>query len=429
MRSDAFVAREIFDLEIKFIFEKTWVLLGIESQIRAPNDFLTAAIGRTSVLVTRDAGGVVRGFVNACRHKGAKLSELEEGNARYHVCAYHGWAYDASGRNVDIKDRRVDGCYGAGFDQANHDLIPLPAFGSYRGLLFGSLSADVPPLEDFLGEMRGLLDLTLDQGPNGMEFVPGRSIYTFKANWKLQMDNGLDYYHLTSAHVSYMEILRQRYEEKTGNLDAKQFDWSRRMNKQSGMFGFDHGHSAVWLEQAQPENRVIWNQMQEIESRIGKTRAAWMLNLRQYLVFPNMQIADSSATVFRTFRPVAPDLTEMRVMCFAPVGEPPENRAMRIRQFEDFYSASGFATPDDTVVFEKCQAALTSSSMDWLQGYMRGIPSQVRGPTDEARAIGINPSFGVSGPFEIQNEIAYHPAFREWMRLLSAGVEGRPAYG
>ena len=36
-----------------------------------------------------------------------------------------------------------------------------------------------------------------------MEFVPGRTAYTYNGNWKLQLDNGIDAYHLTSTHISF----------------------------------------------------------------------------------------------------------------------------------------------------------------------------------------------------------------------------------
>ncbi|MFM9969387.1 MAG: anthranilate 1,2-dioxygenase large subunit, partial [Burkholderiales bacterium] len=44
---------ELFELEMKYIFERTWSFLAIESQIAKPNDFVTATIGRTPVMVTR----------------------------------------------------------------------------------------------------------------------------------------------------------------------------------------------------------------------------------------------------------------------------------------------------------------------------------------------------------------------------------------
>jgi len=64
---DVYSDPELFELEHKFIFERTWNFLALESQIRKPNDFVTGHIGRTPVLATRDAKGSLRAFVNVCR--------------------------------------------------------------------------------------------------------------------------------------------------------------------------------------------------------------------------------------------------------------------------------------------------------------------------------------------------------------------------
>ena len=60
-------------------------------------------------------------------------------------------------------------------------------------------------------------------------------------------------------------------------------------------------------------------------------------------------------TQIRHFRPIAPDKTEVTIYCIAPKGESAEARAHRIRQYEDFFNASGMATPDDLEEFRSCQ--------------------------------------------------------------------------
>ena len=81
MHRDVFADPEILELEIQFIFERVWNFLGLESQIAKPHDFLTTHIARTPVLLTRDADGAIRGFVNVCRHKGAMLTTGGAGSA------------------------------------------------------------------------------------------------------------------------------------------------------------------------------------------------------------------------------------------------------------------------------------------------------------------------------------------------------------
>jgi len=81
---DVYSDAALFELEQKHIFECTWNFLAIESQLSKPNDFVTAHIGRTPILVTRDAKGL-RALVNVCRHKGAVVCGAESGNSKYHV--------------------------------------------------------------------------------------------------------------------------------------------------------------------------------------------------------------------------------------------------------------------------------------------------------------------------------------------------------
>lgn len=417
---------KLFEREQRHIFEKTWIFLGLESQLAKPHDFVTGHIGRTPVLVTRDDTGVVRGFINACRHKGALLSRLDTGHRRHHVCPYHGWAYDSSGRNVQVKDVE-HGAYTRAFDQDSHDLLPLPRLEQYKGLIFGSLNSGVPPLEEFLGAVRPLLDLALEQGEHGMEFVPGRSIYTFRGNWKLQMDNGLDFYHLTSTHAAFMEVVQRREAQNAGHTDAKQFDWSQRLKQQGGSFVFPNGHAAIWLDQPQPERRPLYPELDRLVQRMGATRAQWMLKLRNVNVFPNLQIADSTSLILRTFRPLAPDLTEMRVYCMAPIGESDTQRAWRLRQFEDFFNPSGFATSDDTVVYEDCQQG-NQPELGYLQGFARGMAALQPGANAEARSLGFRPALSVKGGFRMQNEVCFHSAYREWARLMRVGEAGLTAH-
>ena len=423
---DVYSDPELFALEQKFVFERTWIFLTLESELRRPNDFITSFIGRTPVLVTRDPAGALRGFVNTCRHKSAVVCRSEKGNAKFHVCAYHGWAYDATGRNVDIKDSKT-GQYGKGFDANDHNLIPLARLASYKGMVFGSLTPDVPDLDVFLGDIGFFLDLAMEQGPQGMEFVPGRAAYTYRGNWKLQLDNGLDPYHLTSTHVSFMNIQARR-RAGSGHQEARQFDWSTRVEIGAGTFTFDHGHTVSFADQTEPQKRAIYPAIDEIRARVGDVRAEWMLRMRQLAVFPGLQIGEGSGLVLRTFRPLAVDKTEMMAWCLAPIGEAPELRARRLRQFEDFFNPAGLATPDDTVVYEECQRGFDASPVSFMEGYSRGIKVLEQGANAIAGTLGIRPAQSLFGPFETFAETAMHAPHREWARLMQAGSDGRKAY-
>src|SRR4051812_32193516 len=89
---DVYSDPEVFELEMKYVFGRTWVFLAVETQLAKPYDYVTTWIGRTPVLVMRDAEGRIGAFLNVCTHKGTLLAPAERGSAKYHVCSYHGWS-------------------------------------------------------------------------------------------------------------------------------------------------------------------------------------------------------------------------------------------------------------------------------------------------------------------------------------------------
>ncbi len=427
VRRDIFTDPEIFELEMRYIFGRTWVFLGLASQVPHAHDYLSTFLGRQPVLVMRSADGQLGAFYNTCRHRGALVCHTEKGNARAHVCHYHGWAYDSSGRNIDIKERK-NGDYAAAFDEDSHDLQPVAAFANYRGFLFGSASALVPPIEEHLGGARKFLDLVVDQSPDGVELVPGNSVYTFRANWKLQIENCSDVYHLTSTHRSFLAINEQRRsgESKHKLRTVDSASW-RSTTVERGSFTFPHGHAVVWGENPTPEIRPLYAQVDALKARVGEETTRWMLGSNNLTVYPNMQLANNAAMLMRVIRPLAVDRTEMRLYCVAPVGEAPDVREYRIRQFEDFYNATGMATPDDNVTYEDCQDGYAAASVPWQQGYARGL-AQVRGGGDaRSRELGIEPDTSIGGNFSTGDETVFHSGYREWVRLMTRGAAAKGA--
>ena len=415
---DVFKSQEIFDLEMKYIFEQTWVFLGAASQALNPNDYFTTWLGRNPVIVMRNNEGKLGAYMNTCRHRGALICPRRQGNATYHVCPYHGWAYDSSGKLKSIKDLEA-GAYSEAFDQENHDLVPVPLFAEYRGFLFGCMDVSAPSLEQHLGHTRYFLDLVVDQGPNGIELVSGSSSYTFRANWKLQVENGLDAYHLTSTHPSFMKVVERRNSGESGHkLTSVDFG----MYLERGGFTFDYGHAALFTPNPRPEIRPIYSSIEEVSSRVGKERAEWMLSTRNLVLYPNVQVAENASLQLRVIRPLAPDLTEITMYCLAPIGESDEARNFRLRQFEDFFNASGMATPDDTACYEDCQTGYQASIVEWQQGYARGMKSVERGTNDIGKKMGIASVTSQTGDVKIQDETLFHSAYREWLRLMKRGA-------
>ncbi|WP_338664838.1 aromatic ring-hydroxylating dioxygenase subunit alpha [Pararoseomonas sp. SCSIO 73927] len=417
-----FTDPEVFEAEIRHVFEHNWVFVGLESQVARPHDFITTYIGRQPVLLTRDKEGALRLFLNTCRHRGTIVCPFKHGRQKFHVCRYHGWAYDSAGRNISITEEAA-GQYPASFANADHDLVPVARLDSYRGFIFASLTEDVPSLAEHLGDARFFLDLVVDQSPTGeLELVPGEITYTFDANWKLQFENGLDYYHFSSTHSSYVDILKKR--KAVAGPGAGFTDEDPEEKEGQGSFSFDHGHAVNWsIKRTQLYGRPLASDPAVLEAtraRLGPDRVKWMLRQRNLTIFPNLQVIDILSAQLRTWRPLAANRTEMTSHCLAPVGEAPEARAMRIRSYEDFFNPSGLASSDDNVMYEFCQTGYEAEQAGATQGYLRGMGEGL--PGAHAAELGINPAESAFGLPAFGGETNFHAGYRAWRRLMLHGA-------
>jgi benzoate/toluate 1,2-dioxygenase subunit alpha len=419
-----FTDQAIFDLEMQQIFEGGWVFLAHASQVPNAHDYVTTTIGRTPVVVMRDGEGTLGAFVNACAHKGARICHLRTGNGKFHVCRYHSWTYDSGGKNTAVKGLK-EGGYSPEFLKIDRNLQRLAAFAEYRGFLFGSLVPTMA-LEDYLGEARHLIDITVEQGDGELELVPGEVIFTFAANWKLQLENCADAYHFTSTHPSYLRITEKRAREN--RTDSVKAVWENDRSwieanegVAAGSFAFAHGHVLNWGQMSMSPASPLFERAPALAEKYGQQRLNWMANIRNLTVFPNLQIADNASSQLRIMRPIAPDLTEMRTFCFAPKNESAEARRMRIRNYEDFFNPSGMATPDDTVSYEDCQAGHNAKQPRPLLGYARGMMVSQSGANAAAADLGILPDRSTAGPSLLCDETLFHSYYRAWLERMTAG--------
>ena len=88
------------DAERKAIFWRTWQVLGPFSAVAEAGSYLTVDIAGQGVIAIRGRDGVLRGFKNVCRHRGAQLLPEGRGKCGLIVCPYHKWSYSDTGRLV-----------------------------------------------------------------------------------------------------------------------------------------------------------------------------------------------------------------------------------------------------------------------------------------------------------------------------------------
>ncbi len=414
----AFTDAELFDLEMKHIFEGNWIYLAHESQIPNVNDYFTTQIGRQPIVITRNKAGELNALINACSHRGATLCRHKKGNKANFTCTFHGWTFNNSGKLLKVKDGS-DAGYPESFNKdCSHDLKKVARFESYRGFLFGSLNADVQPLTEFLGESTKILDMIVDQSPQGLEVLRGASTYTFDGNWKLQAENGADGYHVSSVHWNYAATTNHRKQSEAGD-QIKAMDAGSWAKQGGGFYSFENGHMLLWTKWGNPEDRPAFQIRDELVEKFGQARADWMIgHSRNLCLYPNVYVMDQFGSQIRVLRPIAVDKTEVTIYCIAPKGESDEARARRVRQYEDFFNATGMATPDDLEEFRACQQGYQGIALEW-NDMCRGATHWVEGPDAAAKDIDLNPK--LSG-VKTEDEGLYTEQHRFWLEAMQRAV-------
>ncbi|MEM7250960.1 MAG: SRPBCC family protein [Pseudomonadota bacterium] len=403
---------DVFERELVTIFEGSWIYLAHESQIPNPGDYITTWMGRQPVIINRSPAGVLGGMVNVCSHRGARLVSRLQGNATTLVCPYHGWCYDTQGKCTKRKDERT------GWRRrppSDSDLRRVPHVASYRGFIFGSLNPDACSVEEHLGESRAFIDLLADQSPRGLEVVPGVSSYVVDGNWKLQMENGVDGYHVSVVHRNFATTMGRRNERNSAG-EYSRTEVARFSGRvRTGGYDLGNGHSLLWAERGNPEVAPIHEAAETLRPQIGDVRWDWMCGRgRNLFLFPNLFLMDQSSTQIRVVRPLSPERTEVTVFCIAPIGESRDARKARLSKFRDFFLMSGLATADDSVVLEETQTGAYARADRW-NVYDRGLDFVTPGPDDDAKALGIAP---VSSSNRFDHEAIYHGQYRQWWRLV-----------
>ncbi len=425
-KREIFTDPRLFELEMKHIFEGNWVYLAHESQVAGINDYLTTQIGRQSIVIARNRDGQLNAFINACSHRGAMLCRHKSGNRSSYTCPFHGWTFNNSGKLLKVKDPAEAG-YPQGFNcEGSHDLTRVARFESYRGFLFGSLNPDVRPLAEHLGESAKIIDMIVDQSPEGLEVLRGSSSYVYEGNWKLQNENGLDGYHVSTVHYNYVATVqhRQQVEAERGGVAAT-LDYSKLgagdAATDDGWFSFANGHSVLFSEMPNPAVRPGYaSVMPRLVAEYGQARAEWMMHrLRNLNLYPSLFVIDQISSQLRIVRPLAWNRTEIVSQCIGVKGESDADRENRIRQFEDFFNVSGMGTPDDLVEFREAQRGFQARLERWSD-ISRGHGKWLEGATPNSQALGIAPL--LTGT-EITHEGLYVNQHAHWRRFLLDGLE------
>ena len=167
------------------------------SEIAEPNSYKRVQTPLGDVVVTRDSQGQAHSFYNSCRHRGSQLVTNDSGCQQRLVCPYHAWSYGCDGRLAGVPGEAS--CF-PDLDKSQLGLIAIPCVEKY-GLIWLcpdlATNADAEQrLDTYLGAMtEDLAWLNIGELHAYRSFTK-----TWRANWKVLAEGGMESYHFTVAH-------------------------------------------------------------------------------------------------------------------------------------------------------------------------------------------------------------------------------------
>jgi phenylpropionate dioxygenase-like ring-hydroxylating dioxygenase large terminal subunit len=165
-------------------------LIGLSCEVATPGASLTANLGGVPVAVVRQADGTLRGFVNACRHRGAPVVDAADGPRPRLACPYHGWVYDLDGALLARPYAEE-----AFADALRCGLKPIMVEEKY-GLILAQYEGEQLCVD------AALHGAQVEIEPYGLEsysLVEARE-NTWPFNWKLVLDTFCESYHIRALH-------------------------------------------------------------------------------------------------------------------------------------------------------------------------------------------------------------------------------------
>ena len=405
----------IFELEMERIYARAWIYVGHASQIPDICDFLTTQIGRQPVVLSRHEDGEIYVLFNRCGHRGAVVCNESQGNARHFRCCYHGWTFHTNGQ---IKAIPLQAGYpkSINLDDPSLGMVQVPRLETHRGFVFASLAPDGPSLAESLGPVIRCIDDICDRSPVGdVEVTGGVHRCEFQGNWKAQMENLNDLYHVPHSHESTTSRGGRQFQRAgtdTGSRLAREDGSPISFWDQTGQWSFDGGHSYCGrMPDANPVSRDDYPEyVAALEQRLGPERAADVLNVNWHnaIIYPN-HCLQSMAQHIRVIRPLAVNRTEVMVYPVKLKGAPETMNQTVIRYLNITHAAASLIQTDDLEAFGRLQRGLQADGSEWVF-LGRGLGQEE--PLDDE--IGYRS--------EGTHELVLRNQYREWLSFMGEGA-------
>ena len=322
---DHYQSEIIFNEERESIFARLPAVAAHACEIPHPGDFVKREVAGRSIIVTRDAAGKARAFLNVCRHRGTQLVSEESGCRHRFTCPYHAWTYANSGELVFAPHLE------SGFpdlDMAQYSLKALQCDERF-GFIWVVVNSEVAvDFEQYFAPIAGEAE-ALDLADMA---IAREEKKIHKSNWKILVEGGLESYHFKVAH---RKTIGPYFED---NLSSYQ------------MLG-DHMRSVLM--------RSSMHTLKDLP------KAQWRLRDHANIIYtfsPTTQLlVQQDHIVWINSRPVSATETELRLVTLAPI-----SRLKDDDYWEKNHRITSNTLNEDFVIGESIQASLETGANEHM---------------------------------------------------------------
>lgn len=332
---------DIYAQEIEQIFNRMWLLVGHESQIPRPGDFIRSRMGEEQVIVTRAPDRRVHVLLNSCAHRGNVVCRYDRGSSLSFQCSFHGWVYNHEGALTKVPDGMADAYEGA-LRMEEWGLLRARA-ETFHGTIWATWDDSAPSLLEYFGGAEAYLAAALSDAegdPEGTEVVGGIMKWRVGLNWKVPMpDNDVSHGWITH-HSRTRGDGAAGFTQGTPNYQNSYHIWFPEGHNTSlrvqddGAPGRSFGAADPSLQEYLDSN---WEKRWK---RLGKLA---YVNEPPH-IFPNM---GAVGRIFRVLHPRGPTETEMWSWIIVDKNMPAEVKRAIVREHERQEGPNGMTQKDD----------------------------------------------------------------------------------
>jgi phenylpropionate dioxygenase-like ring-hydroxylating dioxygenase large terminal subunit len=380
VKSEVYTDETVFALEIERIWNRAWLYVGHQSQVKSAGDYITTSLGLTPVIMVRDSNGTdIHVLVNRCGHRGARVCEARHGKTKNGLlrCPYHGWVFRSDG---SLRSYPSPGGYqGVEFDKNDPDfgMPKVPRVEIHRGFVFASLAEEGPDLKKFLGQTIDTIDNMVDRAPEGEVEVTGKVCHRYRhpCNWKFFTENLHDAMHPMIAHAGTTDAVRS-YLESLPSKDATvpeaeviaPFGGSYDFFDDMGFVGLANGHAYMGGQKSIFSHyKVFPDYLEKMQAAYGEGRTEEILSFNRHntLLYPSCTVRDNIQSI-RVVIPVSVNETIIESWTFRLLGAPENMLQRTLRYSRLINSPASMVGPDDLDCYVRIQKSAEAGAIEWI---------------------------------------------------------------